>query len=38
VGLSIRLGLPVERNRHFMADKSITAYAEQAREHGRIVA
>jgi len=32
-----RLGLPVERDRHFMADKSITAYAEQAREHGRIV-
>jgi hypothetical protein len=33
-----KLGLPVERDRHFMADKSITAYAEQAREHGRIVA
>jgi hypothetical protein len=32
-----KLGLPIERDRHFLADKSISAYAEEAREHGRIV-
>lgn len=32
-----KLGLPIERDRHFIADKSISAYAEQARKHGRIV-
>jgi hypothetical protein len=31
------LGLPVERDEHFTADKSISAYAAEAREHGRIV-
>src|SRR5580692_7940429 len=33
-----KLGLPVERDRHFEADKSISAYAENARAHGHIVA
>ena len=32
------LGLPVERDLHFEADKSISAYAEEARELRRIVA
>jgi hypothetical protein len=31
------LGLPIERDEHFTADKSISAYAREAREHGRIV-
>jgi hypothetical protein len=31
------LGLPVERDLHFDADKPLSAYAAQAREHGRIV-
>ena len=31
------LGLPVERDLHFDADKTLSAYAEVAREHGRIV-
>jgi hypothetical protein len=31
------LGLPIERDEHFTADKSISAYARDAREHGRIV-
>jgi hypothetical protein len=30
------LGLPIERDMHFEADKSISAYAEQARARGRI--
>lgn len=33
-----RLGLPVERDLHFKADKSISAYAREARLSGRIVA
>jgi len=33
-----KLGLPVERDRHFEADKSISAYAKEARELRRIVA
>jgi hypothetical protein len=33
-----KLGLPVERDLHFEADKSISAYAEEAREFRRIVA
>lgn len=33
-----KLGLRVERDLHFEADKSISAYAEEAREHQRIVA
>jgi len=32
-----KLGLPVERDLHFDADKAISAYADQARAHGRIV-
>jgi hypothetical protein len=31
------LGLPVERDMHFEADKTIGAYASEARAHGRIV-
>jgi hypothetical protein len=31
------LELPVERDLHFDADKTLSAYAAQAREHGRIV-
>ena len=31
------LGLPVERDIHFDADKTLSAYAVAAREHGRIV-
>ncbi|MBH5385732.1 DUF2958 domain-containing protein [Bradyrhizobium diversitatis] len=33
-----RLGLPVERDLHFTADKPISAYAAEARVKGRIVA
>ena len=32
-----KLGLPVERDAHFDADRPIAAYAEDARTHGRIV-
>ncbi len=32
-----RLGLPVERDASFVADKPISAYAEEARIKGRIV-
>lgn len=32
------LGLPVERDLHFIADKPISAYAAEARARGRIVA
>ena len=32
-----RLGLAVERDRHFQADKPLSAYAEQAHQAGRIV-
>ena len=31
------LGLPIERDQHFGADKTLSAYAEEARAHGRIV-
>jgi hypothetical protein len=31
------LGLPVERDEHFYADKRLSAYAEDARERRRIV-
>jgi Protein of unknown function (DUF2958) len=31
------LGLPVERDLHFDADKTLSAYADEARVHGRIV-
>jgi Protein of unknown function (DUF2958) len=33
-----RLGLPVERDLHFVADKPLSAYADEARVKGRIVA
>jgi len=33
-----RLGLPVERDLHFVADKPLSAYAEEARKRGRIIA
>jgi hypothetical protein len=32
-----KLGLPVERDLHFEADKAISAYAEEARSLGHIV-
>jgi hypothetical protein len=32
-----KLGLPVERDRHFIASKTISAYADEARSQGRIV-
>jgi len=31
------LGLPVERDEHFEADKTLSAYADEARQHGGIV-
>jgi hypothetical protein len=31
------LGLPVERDLHFSADRILSAYADEARPHGRIV-
>lgn len=33
-----RLGLPVERDLHFVADKPLSAYADEARANGRIIA
>lgn len=33
-----RLGLPIERDRHFVGDKPLSTYAEEARRSGRIVA
>jgi hypothetical protein len=32
-----KLGLPIERDEHFDANKTFSAYAATAREHGRIV-
>ena len=32
-----RLGLPIERDLHFVADQSLSAYADAARSRGRIV-
>jgi len=32
-----KLGLPVERDRHFVASKTISAYADEARARGHIV-
>jgi hypothetical protein len=37
-GVRGKLGLPVERDLHFVADKSISAYAEETRQLRRIVA
>jgi hypothetical protein len=31
-------GLPAERDRFFTADRSLSAYADLARQHGRIIA
>ena len=31
-------GLTIERDQHFKATKSLSAYADEARQHGRIVA
>jgi hypothetical protein len=31
------LGLPVKRDMHFDADKTLSIYADEARAHGRIV-
>ena len=33
-----KLGLPIERDLHFETDKTISAYADEARAHGHIVA
>jgi Protein of unknown function (DUF2958) len=33
-----KLGLPIERDLHFEADKSISAYADEARSRQRIIA
>jgi hypothetical protein len=33
-----RLGLPIERDRHFRAEKPLSAYADLARQNGRITA
>jgi hypothetical protein len=32
-----RLGLPIERDEHFDADKTLSAYADEARTRGHIV-
>jgi hypothetical protein len=32
------LGLPIERDLHFKADKTLTEYADEASENGRIIA
>ena len=32
-----RLGLPIERDLHFLAEKRLSAYAREARHAGRIV-
>jgi hypothetical protein len=31
------LSLPVERDRHFMASKTISPHADEARVHGQVV-
>jgi hypothetical protein len=36
-GLRGPLGLPIERDEHFEADKPLSAYADEARTHGCIV-
>lgn len=33
-----RLGLPIERDLHFVADKPLFIYADEARSKGRIIA
>ncbi len=32
-----KLGLPVERDEHFDADKTISSYADEAQQQGHIV-
>jgi hypothetical protein len=32
-----KLGLPVERDLHFDADKALSAYADEARARGHII-
>jgi hypothetical protein len=32
-----KLGLPFERDRHFEATKTISAYADESRVHSRII-
>jgi hypothetical protein len=32
-----RLGLPIERDEHFYADKPLSVYAVEARQHGHVV-
>jgi hypothetical protein len=32
-----KLGLPIERDEHFDADKTLSAYADEARTRGHIV-
>jgi hypothetical protein len=32
-----QLGLPVERDQHFIANKTISAYADEARAQGNII-
>jgi hypothetical protein len=32
-----KLGLPVERDRHFISNKTLSAYADEARAHAHIV-
>jgi hypothetical protein len=32
-----KLGLPVERDRHFISTKTMSAYADEARSQGHIV-
>jgi hypothetical protein len=33
----VKLFTPIERDEHFDADKTLSAYAAEARQHGRIV-
>jgi hypothetical protein len=37
-GVRGKLGLPVERDQHFVADKPLSVYAAEARSAGRIMA
>jgi hypothetical protein len=37
VSVRNKLGLPVERDRHFVANKTISVYADEARARGHII-
>lgn len=37
-GIRGHLGLPIERDEHFRPDRPLSAYAAEARTHGRIIA